>query len=230
MNPVVLYLVRHGAIISVAGKAFIGQTEAPLSDLGVEQAWALRKWLEPVTFTQIISSDLSRSRRTAKIIAGKRTCTLEALTALREINLGDWDGFSFQEIRERFPADYAARGRDFENWRPPRGESFADCRTRVESGLNQILEVSNGNVLLVGHAGVNRLILCSVLGIPIQNLHSIGQDYGCVNILEFGPGRGRVQLMNYTPSPAPRPDIPLQVHAAHTAAARRPHHAHDLPR
>jgi probable phosphoglycerate mutase len=207
MNAVVLYLVRHGAIISVAGKAFIGQTEAPLSEEGVEQAWALRKWLEDVPFTRIISSDLSRSRRTAQIIAGRQGCPVEAVPALREINLGDWDGLSFQEIRQRFPDEFAARGRDIENWRPPRGESFSDCRARVQAALGQIFFGSQGNVLVVGHAGVNRLILCSALGIPVRNLHSMGQDYGCVNILDFSPSGRRVRLMNYTPVPAPRPEL-----------------------
>ena len=201
MSPTVIYLVRHGAIISVAGKAFIGQIEAPLSEEGVDQAWALRQWLEPVRFSRLISSDLSRSQRTAKIIRGHRANSLEAMPALREISLGEWEGFSFQEIRERFPEDYAARGRDIENWRPPGGESFADCRARVSSALTEIVAGSQGNVLLVGHAGVNRLILCSVLGIPVRNLHGIGQDYGCLNIIEFGPDRTRVQLINYVPTP-----------------------------
>jgi alpha-ribazole phosphatase len=202
MSPVTLYLVRHGAIISVAGKAYIGQIEAPLSEEGIEQAWALRDWLQPVSFSRVISSDLSRSLRTSKIIVGLRADPVEALRALREINLGEWEGFSFDEIRERFPEEYAARGRDMENWRPPGGESFADCRERVGIALQQILAGSHGKVLMVAHAGVNRLILCSVLGIPIRNLHCIGQDYGCVNIIEFEPHRARVRLMNYTPVPA----------------------------
>jgi probable phosphoglycerate mutase len=199
--------VRHGAIISVAGKAFIGQTEAPLSEEGVEQAWALRKWLQDVPFTRIISSDLSRSRRTAQIIAGRQGCPVDPVPALREINLGDWDGLGFQEIRQLFPEEFAARGRDMENWRPPRGESFVDCSARVRCALDEILGASQGNVLLVGHAGVNRLILCSALGIPVRNLHSIGQDFGCVNILDLSPGRTRIRLMNYTPVPAPRPEL-----------------------
>ncbi len=205
MSPTVIYLVRHGAIISVAGKAFIGQIEAPLSEEGVEQAWALRQWLEPVRFSRLISSDLSRSQRTAKIICGRRANSLESFPDLREINLGEWEGFSFQEIRERFPDDYAARGLDIENWRPPGGESFADCRARVSSVLAEIVARSQGNVLLVGHAGVNRLILCSVLGIPVRNLHGIGQDYGCINIIENGPDRARVHLMNYVPTPSVEP-------------------------
>lgn len=200
MKPVILYLVRHGAIVSVNGKSFIGQTDLPLSEEGIAQACALRDWLEPVAFSRVLSSDLARTRHTAAILAadfsGRR---VEAIPALREIDLGDWEGLSFDEVRSRFPEEYAARGRDLENWRPPRGESFADCRARVNVALAAILANSQGNVLLVGHAGVNRLILCSALGIPLQNLNRLGQDYGCLNIIEYGPDGARVRLMNDTP-------------------------------
>ena len=59
------------------------------------------------------------------------------------------------------------------------------------------------NVLIVGHAGVNRLVVCDVLGIPAANLHSIGQDYGCLNIIEFAETSTRLRLLNFTP-PAER--------------------------
>jgi probable phosphoglycerate mutase len=199
MNPTTLYLARHGAIIRVAGNAYIGQIEAPLSEEGVEQAWALRKWLEPVRFNHVYASDLSRAQRTAKIVASPRIKSVDILPALREISLGEWEGFTFREIEQRFPEEFAARGRDMENWRPPGGESFADCRIRVMDALHTILQQAQGNILVVGHAGVNRLILCDVLGIPVANLHSIGQDYGCLNIIEFSATRTRLKLLNYTP-------------------------------
>lgn len=199
MNPTVLYLVRHGAIISVSGKSYIGQIEAPLSEEGVEQAWAMRKWLEPVHFDYAFSSDLSRSQRTCRIIAGNHAKSIEIVPALREISLGEWEGFAFRDIEQRFPEEYAARGRDMENWRPPGGESFADCRVRVMKALRGILDRTQGNVLLVGHAGVNRLILCDILGIAVSNLHNIGQDYGCLNIIDYSGRHVRVNLLNYTP-------------------------------
>ncbi len=65
--------------------------------------------------------------------------------------------------------------------------------------MDEILQNAAGNTLIVGHAGVNRLILCKVLGVPIANLHSIGQDYGCLNVLDFSGKRPRVKLMNYVP-------------------------------
>ena len=204
MNETVLYVVRHSAIIQVGGKAYIGQTEAPLSEEGVEQAFALRKWLEPVRFGRAFSSDLKRATRTCKIIAGPHADSIETLPALREIALGEWEGLTFTDIEQRFPEEYAARGRDMENWRPPGGESFADCRARVVGALNGLLDRVQGNILMVGHAGVNRLILCETLGIPIANLHSVGQDYGCLNIIEYTRSRTSLKLLNFTPPTARR--------------------------
>ncbi len=199
MNDATLYLVRHGAIALPTERFYIGQIDAPLSEEGVEQARTLRKWLQPVRFARVISSDLRRARRTAGIISGDSACGLEPDRDLREISLGDWEGRTFSEVQQRFPVEFAARGRDIENWPPPGGESFADCRTRVMSALHSILQHTRGNILLVAHAGVNRLILCDALGIAVAKLHSIGQDYGCLNIIEFSATRTRLKLLNFTP-------------------------------
>ena len=212
--PAVLYLVRHGAIIQVSGKAYIGQIDVPLSEEGVEQAWALREWLEPIRFSHLYSSDLSRAQRTCRIIAGSGGPAITTLPALREINLGQWEGVPFRDIEQRFPEEYAARGRDMVNWHPPEGESFHDCGVRVMKILDEILAGAQGNTLLVAHAGVNRVILCHVLGIPLANLHALGQDYGCVNIIDFSAARTRVKLLNYTPAFPQRPPQPAGLQAA----------------
>ncbi len=67
------------------------------------------------------------------------------------------------------------------------------------SALRRILQHTCGNFLLVTHAGVNRLILCDALGVAVAKLHSIGQDYGCLNIIEFSATRIRLKLLNFTP-------------------------------
>lgn len=208
MKTMRLYLVRHGAIIEIKDKRYIGQTEAPLSEHGVEQAWALRDWLQPHEFTRVLCSDLTRSLRTAKIILGARKAPIEVHPELREISLGEWDGVSFREIETKYPKEFKARGADIEHWRPPGGESLADCRQRVFEYLHRELPKCEGNVLLVGHAGVNRLILCGALGLPTANLMHIGQDYGCVNIVEFGPERARVHLLNFVPPSSAKPAGP----------------------
>ncbi|MDR3725355.1 MAG: alpha-ribazole phosphatase [Terracidiphilus sp.] len=222
MSASFLYLVRHGQVISVNGKAYIGQTEAPLSEAGVEQAWALRTWLKDVTFSHVYTSELSRAQRTARIIVGNRSSAIHVTPALNEISLGDWDGISFKDIEKRFPEEYAARGRDMANWRPPHGESFADCRTRVLPAIREIIQHGSDNVLVVGHAGVNRTILCEILGIQLQNLFSIGQDYGAVNILEITSSRVRLKLLNFLPPSVPAmEDQVAQTSHSHREKQRR---------
>ena len=199
MTASTLYLVRHGAIVRSAVRTYIGQLDVPLNQKGVEQAWALRQWLQPVNFARVISSDLHRTQRAASIIAGDRVARIEISPSFREIKLGEWEGCTFSDIEQQFPAEYAARGRDIENWRPPGGESFADCRARVMHALRAILDSVQGNILLVAHAGVNRLILCEALRVPIARLHSIPQEYGCLNIVDYSPTRLRVNLLNFIP-------------------------------
>jgi alpha-ribazole phosphatase len=196
---VTLYLVRHGAIVEENEKRYIGQTDVSLSERGAKQASALGDWLRQHDFTRIFCSDLTRARHSAEIILGERNLSIDVHSELREINLGEWDGVSFREIEAKYPDEFKARGGDIEAWRPPGGESFADCRRRVLGFLNSELAGCEGNVLLVAHAGVNRIILCEALGLPTAKLMHLGQDYGCVNIVEFGRNGARVQLLNFVP-------------------------------
>jgi probable phosphoglycerate mutase len=55
---------------------------------------------------------------------------------------------------------------------------------------------------VVGHAGINRVILCEAVGVPLANVFKFGQDYGCLNILEFEDRSCRVKLLNFSPQNA----------------------------
>ncbi|EGO65644.1 metal dependent phosphohydrolase [Acetonema longum DSM 6540] len=66
----------------------------------------------------------------------------------------------------------------------------------MTAAFHDILQSSAGHIAIAGHAGVNRLILCHVLGIPLANLFRIGQDYGCLNIIRSSGSGYQVQLVN----------------------------------
>jgi probable phosphoglycerate mutase len=194
-----VFLVRHGAVATVHGRTYVGQAERPLTEEGLRQVLRLRVMLENAPIANIYCSDLSRSMRTAEIVAEDRAIGIRVCRDLREINLGAWEGRSFAEIARRFPDEFKARGEDLVHWRPPDGESFGDLRARVLPLFHSLLESSHGNLLIAGHAGVNRVILCDALGIPLANLFRIGQDYGCLNAIGYGSSGCRIQLLNYTP-------------------------------
>jgi alpha-ribazole phosphatase len=195
-----IYLLRHGDTRYDAVRRYIGWTDVPLSKYGRRQAGWWQKELSPVHFDRIICSDLERSAETTKIIAEGRDVTIEFCPDLREINLGKWDGLEMEKVRLQFPVEYEKRGVNPAAFRPEGGESFFDLSGRVIPAFEKITgSSSEGNILIVGHAGVNRVILCSLLEMPLSNLFRLGQDYGCLDVLTRGDDSIRIRSMNILP-------------------------------
>ena len=200
MGNRMIYLIRHGKIkVEDHQRRYIGQLDLPLSEEGIQQAQCLQEMLEPVNFSTVFSSDLSRCQDTAKIIIGHKTVKKVIREDLREINMGEWEGHAFADIARLFPNAFKARGADIGYYRVPGGESFADCYKRVITAFHETLDSSLGNVLFVGHAGVNRLLLCYILGMPLANIFKIKQDYGCLNVITNVSSSYQVKLVNYRP-------------------------------
>ncbi len=194
-----IYLLRHGEIKQGEERRFVGQFDLPLNENGLHQARLWQQKLKSGLFEKMYASDLSRARQTALIIAGNHQKKVHLLPALREINLGEWEGMSVAEVQARYPEDWQRREKDLVTFRPPRGESFRDLALRIEPVFNQIVQGLEGDILIVAHAGVNRVILCHVLGMDLANLFRLGQDYGSLNLLERNKDDWQVVAMNIPP-------------------------------
>lgn len=152
-----------------------------------------------IPFGRVCCSSLSRSVSTARIIVHGRPLSIEAMPELDEINLGQWEGLPVDEVRRRFPLEYERRGADLAGYRIPGGESFSDVMARVLPVFEGITKGRDENVLIVGHAGVNRVILCHLLGMPLNNLFRLGQDSCCLNIVECSGDTVLLRGMNICP-------------------------------
>ena len=156
-----------------------------------------------VPFARVLCSDLARSVETARHgrphFRGDHRIDLEILPELREIDLGDWECRAMADVRRDFPDQFEARGRDMAGFRPPGGESFRDLSERVIPVIETLAREVHGNVLLAGHAGVNRVILCHVLGLPLAGLFRLGQDHGCLNVISWGASGPVLRLLNLPP-------------------------------
>lgn len=200
-----IYLMRHGDIRPMQGgapqnageKRYIGQTDIPLNERGRARAKQWRDDLLNVNFDRIICSDLSRTRETATIISGRRTIPVEELSAFREIHMGQWDGQLMSAIKTRFFDEWRKRGETIASFRPPGGESFMDLLERSLPAFFEIAPFRHENVLIVAHAGVNRVLLCHFSGIPLDYIFTIKQDYSCLNLLSFS-GSWKVSAINQT--------------------------------
>jgi len=194
--PTTVYLMRHGDIRQDNVKRYIGQADIALNALGRAQALSWRQELAAIPLRRIYCSDLSRAHETACIIAEGRKAPVQPLSKLREINLGAWDGQAMDDVRSLYAGEYEKRGADMVYYRPPAGECFADVAARVIPLFEEIVRNSSGNLLIVGHAGINKVILCHVLGMPLENLFRLRQDYGCLNVIDCGKDKMRLREMN----------------------------------
>lgn len=194
-----IFLLRHGALGEAARGRYIGQIDLPLDATGLEQARRQARWLAGPGLDTIFSSDLTRCRQTAELIAASTTARIRFLPALRELALGEWEGQDRAHIAATQPARYAARGHDLFHERPPGGESFADCLQRLLPAWQQILAAPGRRVAIVAHAGVNRLLISHALGRPPARLMDIAQAYGCLNWLRGGPEGWQAPALNLVP-------------------------------
>jgi alpha-ribazole phosphatase len=195
--PTRLYLVRHGQVADGHTDRYHGHNDIGLSPHGVRQFEALAAQLEPVPLAGIYTSDLTRASTGAEIISRGRKVTPHVTPEFREINFGVWEGLSFTEIAERYPEELEARFKDLTSFRIPGGESLTDVRTRALPRLTSLLTQHRQEALLiVAHAGINRVILSDALGLSLEFLFRLDQNYGCLNIIDYFPDLAVVRLIN----------------------------------
>jgi broad specificity phosphatase PhoE len=159
-EPTTFYLVRHGESEGNAARVFTGQSDSPLTPRGRRQAEAIADELSTVKFDRIVTSDLSRTRDTAEAIAKRQGLTVEVFPELREIDVGERTGKGFDETAGL--PDWKEDG--FVAW--PRGETLDQVLRRVIGVITRLTRQSPGKtILVVGHGGVNRILISHFLGI-----------------------------------------------------------------
>lgn len=183
MNQRYIFLVRHGQIPETQARRFIGQKDLPLAQKGRLQMNQVANLMQHRAVSAIYASPLQRAMDSAVIIADRLDLTVQTVLNLSEINLGQWDGLSIKEVKRRFPAEYKKRGQNLAIYKTPGGESFKELQGRCIAALNSIVQDKCGNILIVAHAGVNRVLLCHFMGLDLANLFEIKQDYACTNLI-----------------------------------------------
>ena len=193
-----LYLIRHGETEGSEAKRYKGTLDVPLSEKGIKQVGHLSRYiLRVVNLTAVYCSNLSRALKSAEIIARPHSLSPVVVPSLRERNFGHWEGMSFDEIKVKYPQEFADWAGNPMAFSPVNGETTLEVRDRVVDGFEKIICARPGeNIAIVAHGGVNRIILCHILGIPLENIFRVEQDYGALNIIEFWDKYPVVKLMN----------------------------------
>ena len=197
--PTRLYLVRHGELVTSKEWRYVGQMDVDLNEAGQQQIKKISSRLSSEQIDRIFSSDLNRTIESAEIIGNKLEIINEPISELREIDLGVWEGLTLEEIEERFPDDLVKRSEDIEDFRVINGESFSDLNKRVIPKIMDIIKNNSGKrILVVAHGGVNRIIIADALGLNINNIPRLEQNYACLNIIDYYKSGPVVRLINET--------------------------------
>ncbi|CAN5569577.1 histidine phosphatase family protein [soil metagenome] len=179
-----------------------GHADRPLTGFGEARARAVASRLRAGSFTVIISSGLSRTDELARAVLGEHPRLSGFVTdeRWREVDHGLWEGLTYTEVAARYGAEARERFADFWNSRAHGGESGADLWSRVESAWDDMLvRYDGGRVLVVTHATPIRLLLCSVLDVPLENHWRFRVDPGGITSLDLYPSATIVRTVNEVP-------------------------------
>ncbi|MDP9496790.1 MAG: bifunctional RNase H/acid phosphatase [Actinomycetota bacterium] len=194
-----MLLLRHGQTALSVEKRFSGTGDPPLTDVGRAQAAAAAARLAPVGVQAVVSSPLGRARQTAEAVARAAGVGVELEPGLRETDFGDWEGYTFAEVRDKWP-------RELDAWladpavAPPYGESFEATARRVRQARDRVLAAHGGEtVVLVSHVTPIKTLLRFALDAPPSALHRMHLDLACLSeIAWFADGPAVVRRLNDT--------------------------------
>lgn len=199
--PTRIVLVRHGHVEGIAPLRFRGRTDLPLTEQGLRQAEITRNYLaNAVRPDAIYTSPLSRCVRTGEVISQSYGASTSTLEAFIDIDFGWWQGKTYAEVQATEPENFMRWRRTPQFATIPGGESLYDAAARVAGAARMILDRHHGQtVVLVGHDGVNCILLLLALDLPLSRFWHIRQDPCAISILDHDDSNGWVvQSINET--------------------------------
>jgi probable phosphoglycerate mutase len=166
--PLHLYLLRHGETEYSKTGGFCGALDPDLTPEGMAMAEAFAEQYKALPWRAVFASPMKRTIATAMPLSQAAGVNVQLRNGLKEINYGQWEGLTADNVRQHFTDDYVHWLTE-PAWNPPTGgESSVQIASRASLVMAEIEEnYRDGNVLVVSHKATIRIILCSLLGIDI---------------------------------------------------------------
>ena len=184
-EPTITVLLRHGQTPMSVQKRYAGRSDVPLTDLGVRQAVAAAKRLASAGLDVIVTSPLRRAVQTAEEVAAATGAPVLSDEGFRETDFGAWEGLTFAEVRERWPAEMAAWLAD-PAVAPPGGESFTEVSERVTAALHRVLAARDRQaVLIVSHVTPIKMLVAQALLAPPAALYRMHLDVAALSEIDW---------------------------------------------
>ena len=188
-----MFLVRHAATANNIAKPpkiqGVGD-DIGLSEQGRHQAQRTAHFLADQNIDLAFSSPLQRAVETATLIAEPHQLTPSPVPPLHEVNVGRWEGKSWVDIEQEEPEAYHNFVTDPATHGYAGGENLTEVQQRVVPAFEELCQNHLGKILLVvGHNVVNRVLLATLLHVPLAKARGIDQDNCGVNIIRYREGQ-----------------------------------------
>ncbi len=158
-----IYLIRHGETDWNREQRFQGQTDIPLNQTGKEQAQSIIPLMSRLKIEIVYSSNLSRAFETAQIATSDLNLKIQKDVRLRETNIGEAEGLTFDQLENKFGTDGISRWRSYEerdlDFKYPNGESKRQMMFRIREVILEIAQNSDQqNIAVFAHGMVMRAL------------------------------------------------------------------------
>jgi broad specificity phosphatase PhoE len=206
LNHMIIHFVRHGETDFHKDGKYAGQLDISLNSNGFEQSKILAKWAKNRKLDLVVTSDLKRAVETAVGCAELLRNEIKTDSRFREIDFGGLSGLNKVEMSHKHPILYEV----FYNFPTqaifPDGESVEAAMDRTLHGLLELVnDTELDEILLICHATLFRLVLCTLLGLNPDQYRNHFPELSNVSIstiqlpknISFSELRGCASLVRY---------------------------------
>lgn len=179
-----IYLVRHGETDWNKAGRMQGRQEVDLNLFGLKQAHLLGKRLKNIPFDLAYSSPQSRAIQTAEMVMHHHPIHLKTHTALQEIDLGEWEGLTWTEVKRRYKGVVDDLQKDRKMAKIHGGETYEDVVKRAMLFLETLENKPYEHVLVMSHAGVIKMLIAHLLGLPLEKRTNFHLSNTGISVIE----------------------------------------------
>ena len=194
-----LILVRHALTVDNQKSRLSGHIDSSISEEGREQIDKITNYLKDFDIDKIYTTTSSRTKDTVKKLSELKSIEIIEKESLKEISFGDFEGLTFDEIKDKYPKEFQDMIEKGYEYKYPNGESLIDSYNRVCIELDNIISNSDDRTILIcSHGGTIRNIITYLISNSYKYHWNFKIDNGSVTILEVQDGFTVITAMNNT--------------------------------
>ena len=194
-----LILVRHALTVDNQKSRLSGHIDSSVSEEGKEQIDKITNYLKDFDIYKIYTTTSSRTKDTVKKLSELKSIEIIEKESLKEISFGDFEGLTFDEIKDKYPKEFQDMIEKGYEYKYPNGESLIDSYNRVCIELDNIISNNDDRTILIcSHGGTIRNIITYLISNSYKYHWNFKIDNGSVTILEVQDGFTVITAMNNT--------------------------------